>query len=181
MRTRDSKRLVIDTDVAQSSGGESATDPRAINCRDFLIQVRVLDYRVVMTKEINDEWRRHRSGFAFEWRASMYARRRIEHVDPPAYEELQDKVTSTTIDADEIENMEKDFHLLQAALATDQTITSLDETIRRLFKRASQQVGEIRNIIWVNPDKTAVEHPIAWLQNGAPPEAHRKLYAENTI
>ena len=77
----------------------------------------------------------------------------------------------------DIEALRKDFHLLQAALATDQTVISLDETIRGLFKRASQQVGEIRNIIWVNPDRTAEEHPIVWLQNGAPPEACRRLSA----
>ena len=72
--------------------------------------------------------------------------------------------------------MEKDFHLLQAALATDQTIISCDQTVRKLFKRASQGVGEIRHIIWVNPDR-ADEQPIAWLQNGAPPETHRRLFA----
>ena len=73
--------------------------------------------------------------------------------------------------------MEKDFHLLQAALATDRTVISLDETVRDLFKRASQQVGEIQRIIWVNPDRTAEEQPIIWLQNGAPPETHRRLSA----
>ena len=77
---------------------------------------------------------------------------------------------------DEIEIYEKDFHLLQAALATDQTVISLDETIRQLFARASQQVGEIRHIIWVNPDRTE-EHSITWLQNGAPSETHRRLSA----
>ena len=71
--------------------------------------------------------------------------------------------------------MQKDFHLLQAALATDRTVISLDETVRRLFVHASQQVGEIRDIIWVNPDRTAEEQPIEWLQNGAPPEPHRQL------
>ena len=60
---------------------------------------------------------------------------------------------------------------------TDQTIISLDETVRRLFKRASQQVGEIRGIIWVNPDHTTEEQPIIWLQNDAPPEPHRQLSA----
>ena len=174
---RDSKRLVIDTDVARASGDEEATDPRAIHCRDFLKAVRSQNHRVVMTREISSEWKNHQSHFALEWRASMYARRRIESIDPPAYDELRDdKVTGTTTAADEIENMEKDFHLLQAALATDQTVISLDETIRRLFGRASQQVGGIRGIIWVNPDK-AEEQPIAWLQNGAPPESRRCLSA----
>ena len=77
----------------------------------------------------------------------------------------------------DIEALRKDFHLLQAALATDQTVISLDENIRRLFKRASQQVGEIQGIIWVNPDRTTEEQPITWLQNGTPPEAHRRLPA----
>ena len=177
MRSRNSKRLVIDTDVAQASGDEDATDPRAINCRDFLKEVRSQDHRVVMTRKISDEWKRHRSGFALEWRVSMDARRRIDRIDPPEDKELQDKVTNTASDENEIEAIEKDFHLLQAALATDQTIISLDETVRQLFKRASQQIGEIRYIIWVNPDRTAVEQPITWLQNGAPPEAHRQLSA----
>ena len=175
MRSRDSKRLVIDTDVAQASGDEDATDPRAINCRDFLKEVRSQDHRVVMTREISDEWKRHQSRFALEWRVSMDARRKIDRINPPEYADIQAKVTNTASEEDKIEVMEKDFHLLQAALATDQTIISLDETIRELFKRASQSVGEIRDIIWINPDRTAEEHPIAWLQNGAPREPHRQL------
>ena len=177
MRARDSKQLVIDTDVAQASGDEDATNPRAINCRDFLKEVMSQDHRVVMTREISDEWKRHQSRFAFEWRVSMDARRRIDRIDPPEDNELRDKVTNTTSNEDEIGAMEKDFHLLQAALVTGQTIISLDETVRVLFKRVSQQVGEIRNIIWVNPDRTAEEHPIAWLRNGAPAEAERRLSA----
>ena len=51
MSARDSKRLVIDTDVVQSSGDEDATDPRAIHCRDFLKEVRSQNHRVVMTKK----------------------------------------------------------------------------------------------------------------------------------
>ena len=55
--------------------------------------------------------------------------------------------------------MRKDFHLLEAAWATDQTIISLDETIRQLFARAAQRVGEIRDIVWVNPERTEEEEP----------------------
>lgn len=182
MRARDSKKLVIDADVAGASGSKTSPGPTAKHCRDFLNTVLSLSHQVVMTEKIRDEWKRHASPFARRWRMSMYARRKIDRIsNPPENEELRAKIVNTARSEKQSENMEKDFHLLQAALATDQTIISLDETIRRLFKRASQQVGEIRNIIWVNPDKTAVEHPIAWLQNGAPSEAPRKLYAENTI
>ena len=177
MRARDSKRLVIDADVARASGSETATHPRAEHCRDFLNAVLSLNHRMVMTEQINNEWKNHQSRFARRWRVSMDARKKIERVNPPEYAEIQAKVTNTASTEDEIEVMDKDFHLLQAALATDQTIISLDETIRGLFKRASQSVGEIRGIIWVNPDRTAEEQPITWLQNGAPPEAHRQLSA----
>ncbi len=176
MRVRDSKRLVIDADVARASGSETATHPRAERCRDFLNAVLSLSHRIVMTEKINNEWKNHQSRFARRWRVSMDARKKIDRINPPEDENLQTKVTTTTHDADEIDFMEKDFHLLQAALATDQTVISLDETVRGLFKRASQQVGEIRNIIWVNPDQPG-EEPILWLQNSAPPEAHRRLSA----
>ena len=176
MRARDSKRLVIDADVARASGSETATHPRAEHCRDFLSAILSLSYRIVMTEKISNEWKNHRSRFARRWRVSMDARKKIDRINPPEYAELRDKVTNTASDEDEIEVMQKDFHLLQAALATDHTIVSLDETVRGLFAHASQQVGEIRNIIWVNPDRSA-EEPITWLQNGAPPEGHRQLSA----
>ena len=174
MRAKDSKRLVIDADVARASGSETATHPRAEHCRDFLSAILSLSYRIVMTEKINNEWKNHRSRFARRWRVSMDARKKIDRINPPEYAELRDKVTNTASDEDEIEVMQKDFHLLQAAIATDHTIVSLDETVRGLFAHASQQVGEIRNIIWVNPDRPA-EEPIGWLQNGAPPETHRRL------
>ncbi|MDE0681362.1 MAG: hypothetical protein OXI63_00485 [Candidatus Poribacteria bacterium] len=177
MRARDSKQLVIDADVARASGSETAAHPRAEHCRDFLNAVLSLSHRIVMTEKINNEWKNHQSRFARRWRVSMDARKKINRIDPPEDEELQAKVTTTTNNTDEIEAIQKDFHLLQAALATDQTVISLDETIRRLFKQASQRVSEIRNIIWVNPDRTAEEQPITWLQNGAPPEPQRQLSA----
>lgn len=180
MRARNSKQLVIDADVAQASGDEGATDPRAINCRDFLKGVMTQNHRIVMTRRINSEWKRHQSRFALEWRASMDARRRVDRIDPPEYDELQNKVTNTADSEDDIEMMQKVFHLLEAALATDKTVISLDQTVRTLFAQASQQVGEIRDIVWVNPDRTAEEEPIVWLKNGAPPEAHRQLSAYPT-
>ena len=90
---------------------------------------------------------------------------------------MSDEIERTAVGERDIEALRKDFHLLQAALATDQTIISLDETVRGFFTRASQQVSEIQNVIWINPNRTAEEQPITWLRNGAPPEAHRCLSA----
>ena len=72
-------------------------------------------------------------------------------------------------------------HLIEAALETDKTIISLDETVRMLYAQVSQQVGEIRDIIWVNPERTTEEQPITWLKNGALPEVHRQLSAYQPV
>ena len=181
MRAVDSKQLVIDTDVAQASGSEEAIHPRAKHCRDFLQEVLSLGHSVVMTPEISNEWKRHRSGFARRWRVSMDARKKVYRVNAPANEELRDEIEKTAVHETEIEVMRKDFHLLEAARETDQTIISLDETVRGLFARAVQRVGEIRDIVWVNPEHTEEEEPLVWLQNGAPPEDHRKLRAWGTV
>ena len=71
--------------------------------------------------------------------------------------------------------MRKDFHLLEAARISDQTIISLERRVRRHFAYAAQRVDEIEDIVWVNPNRTEEEEPLVWLQNGAPPEDHRKL------
>ncbi len=50
----------------------------------------------------------------------MDARKKVYRINPPADEKLRAK----------LEEMRKDFHLLGAALETDEIIISLDETIR---------------------------------------------------
>ncbi len=178
MSKKNTKRLVIDTDVVKASGGETATHPTSKNCRDFLMTVRTLNYRVVISDEIRKEWDEHASNFARRWWGAMERRKKMCDIgNPRKNKNLRTKILNTARSEKQIKAMEKDFHLLNAALATDQTIISREKRVRQLFKRASQQVCEIQGIIWVNPDKTAEEHPIAWLQNGAPPEAYRRLSA----
>jgi len=176
MRSRGLKRLVVNASVARAAGGKGATASVSINCTEFLETFRdECPHHIVMTPELSEEWNAHQSNFAARWLKSMIARKRFNYIAPLQDTALSDKIDTTATGETDIEALRKDFHLLHAALATDQTVISLDETIRRLFGRASQQVGEIRNIIWVNPDK-AEEQPIVWLQNGAPPEAHRRLF-----
>ena len=105
----------------------------------------------------------------------MIARRRFDYVEPLVNRVLRGKIEGTATGENEVEAMRKDFHLLEAARETDQTIISLDETARGCFARATQRVGEIRHIVWVNPDCTE-EEPLVWIQNGVPPEDCRQLH-----
>ena len=178
MRSRDSKRLVVNASVARAAGGEEATASVSINCTEFLETFRdECPHHVAMTPELSEEWEENQSKFAATWLRSMIARKRFDYEDPPVNQVLRDEIEGTATRETEIEVMRKDFHLLKAARETDHIIISLDETIRRLFARAAERVGEIRDIVWVNPERMEEEEPIEWLQNGAPLEDHRKLRA----
>ena len=68
----------------------------------------------------------------------------------------------------------KDVHLVEAALATDRLITSQDERVRSVLRTASNNVGELKRIVWVNPIR-GDETPTDWLRDGAKTEEHRLL------
>lgn len=170
-----SRRLVIDASVAQSSGGEDATFPTSKHCRDFLKAVLSICHRIVLTPEIQAEWHKHQSNFARKWLVSMFARKKVEQAGSVMNQNLRDRIDAAAAENEKTRAaMLKDVHLLEAALATDETIIALDEIVRELFAKASMSVGEIRNVVWVNTDK-ADEKSLAWLEGGAKAEKKRRL------
>ncbi|BAY10773.1 hypothetical protein NIES2098_39490 [Calothrix sp. NIES-2098] len=171
-----SKRLVIDASVARSSGGEEATYPTSVNCRDFLKAVLDICHQVVMTPDIKTEWDKHQSNFARKWRTQMVAKRKFKFEEIPINSDLWKQIESIAANDKECWEMTKDLRLIEAALATDKIVISLDDnTARTLFSRASDKVDELQHIVWVNPDKIEVEKPIEWLKNGAEVESDRLL------
>ena len=169
-----SRRLVIDASVLHAAGPEGATFPTSKNCRDFLEAVRSICHRVVMTPDIGDEWRRHLSPFARKWRVSMEAKKKVYRTEPVPDADLCGRILDTAASQKEQDALQKDLRLVEAALAADNSIAALDDTVRRAFRKAANSVGEIRRIVWINPAKTE-ERPIVWLEEGAKIENARQL------
>ena len=174
MGRKDSRRLVIDTDVAGAAGNEDCVHPTGERCRDFLIAVRDNGLRVVLTPEIRGEWRRHQSNFTLKWRRWMNGRKKFVYIEPTPNRALLDRLRRVDATGDEMDAMIKDWPLVEAAMETDRTVASRESVVRTLFAKACGQVGELRAIVWVNPVEPE-EEPIAWLEQGAPPDEHRKL------
>lgn len=177
MSAKRSKRLVIDASIARAAGGPDATFPTSKHCRDFLQDVVTICHRIVMTTEINEEWRRHQSTFARRWLVSMYARKKVyweDTVQPDA--NLRARISQAATSEAGRAALLKDCCLVEAALATDWTVTSLDDRVRQLLGDVAQQLGELRPIVWVNPD-VQEENCHRWLQTGADPERERQLGA----
>jgi hypothetical protein len=181
MKAKQSKRLVIDASVARACGGPQAIHPTSMHCRDFLESVLNICHQVVMTSEIRNEWDKHQSRFALEWRKNMVAKRKLIPLkdlplDQMLWKELEDSATTDK----HRQQIVKDICLLEAALATDKIVISLDDnTARKYFSQAAQQIqslqDSLKDIIWVNPDHVEQEQPIAWLTKGAPYEENRTL------
>jgi hypothetical protein len=177
MKAKLSKILVIDASIARSCGQPEATYPTSVHCREFLEHVLSICHRIVMTPEIRDEWNKHASRFARSWMSQMIARKKLIAMPTlpidSALWNLLEKLAETDKQRGDIV---KDIHLLEAALATDQIIISLDEqTARKYFTQAAQTIETLQPITWVNPDKIEKEQPIAWLLAGCPNEKNRTL------
>ncbi|HBE19236.1 MAG TPA: hypothetical protein DEG17_14545 [Cyanobacteria bacterium UBA11149] len=171
-----SKCLVIDASVAHAAGGEKAIYPTSVYCRDFLKAVLDICHKFVMTPDIREEWNNHQSQFARKWRSQMVAKGKFEFLDVSVNQELWDKIDAIAATDKQRRDMFKDLRLIEAAIATDKTVISLDDnTARKLFSRAATEVDELKDIVWVNPTKVEEEKPIEWLKNGANPEENRLL------
>lgn len=63
----------------------------------------------------------------------------------------------------------KDLHLIEAALAADRIVISLDDNARAFFR-----VDAAKEVVWVNPVDQG-GHAICWLRQGANPVDEWKL------
>lgn len=166
--------IVIDANVARSAGPEGATHPTSKRCRDFLLAVEKLEFHIVSTLALREEWNKHQSAFFKLWRAQMMGKKRIDVLSVEINENLREKLNKVAKSERERDDMIKDYHLLEAALESDRRVVSCETLVRRHFAHACKSVGEINAILWINPtDET--EGIFMWLENGAPDEEKRRL------
>ena len=181
------KSIVVDASVARAANDKvqkvppnpPATAYWPLLCAQFLKGMLEGRYIAVFSETQNEEWNKHRSAYSAKWLLGMTSRKQIRYVrytDPL----LETKAQATQTSDKEKNAMKKDFHLIEAALASGQAIVSLDDTARGLFSQVAKSVSELRKIVWGNPGKPD-EELLQWLQCSAPAEAKRQLgYGSNT-
>jgi hypothetical protein len=168
-----SRVLVIDASIARAAGDVSM-HPTSRSCREFLQAVRDLGHCMAMTDPIREEWNKHQSGFARQWRTSMMARRKIKPVEIPSRLSLEKRIKLAVVKKDVLAIIEKDRHLIEAALMTDERVASLDDKVRNCLRDHCSKLPEVASVCWVNP-KNPTEGAVAWLKSGAPADRFRTL------
>jgi hypothetical protein len=127
-----------------------------------------------MTEAIYAEWKQHQGRWSRAWLAKMTSSKRVAHQTVGEDAGLRQAIArALTSDADRVA-VDKDAHLVEAALAADRIVASCDENARRPFRIAAVKVRRLRSLIWVNPTYPA-EDCAEWLRRGAPAQAERKL------
>ncbi len=104
----------------------------------------------------------------------MTARKKVRVVLPTADASVLEKLKKAQMGEKNEAAILKDVLLVEAALATDSVVASLDEEVRSLLSAFSKQWGQIKTVAWVNPTKDE-DTAIAWLSSGALPEKERLL------
>ena len=104
----------------------------------------------------------------------MMARKKLNLVRLEESEDLRQKIDLINIPQASKTAMLKDCHLIEAAIATERRVVSLDVVARKLFSAASHNIEEIKDVIWVNP-VTDSELVMAWLKEGAPVQVKWQL------
>jgi hypothetical protein len=168
------QRLVIDASVARAAGGKDAVHEAARACRDALLGVLRYCHQIVATDDILSEWRRHRSRFSSTWLVSMYARKRVWRGGVPTNADLHEQIASSIDNARRRAAFEKDFHLVEAAIATDQIIMTLDKELKGILFACCGSFAQLQRILWPDPAEPAIDLD-TWLKEGARPETRLLL------
>lgn len=95
-------------------------------------------------------------------------------LDDVTLQGFQEKISRHVTNEVSLEEMLKDIHLLEGALATDKIVASRNDSERDLFRLVSSRIGEIQEIMWVNPDAES-QYCLDWLKRGACVDPKRQL------
>jgi hypothetical protein len=176
MKKMKSKCLVIDTCVVRASGQKKSKNKNSRYCRKLLDEILRICHRVVITDDIVSEWDKHESSYAVRWRSRMKDRRKIVDVQYAQGKKVRSRITHRTRKHSDRtrEAIIKDIPFVEAALASDLVIISLDDEAKRLFRELAEKMDVLGSIIWMNP-LTEKDTLFPWLEKGAKPQKNLQL------
>lgn len=135
--------------------------------RAFLDAVITICHRAVVTPSILAEWDRHQSTYFRHWRAAMHKKSKLLAVPADRRPKLRARILEANFGTAQRAPAEKDVHLVEAALAADKIVCSLESEAPELFARVAERYEPISEVAWANPGSHA-DALRSWLEEGAP-------------
>lgn len=170
-----SRRILLDASIAGCAGTRAeATDPATLACRDALKALSASESRAAFTPHSFEEWKRHRGTYSYAWLTSMHARRRVEFLPEPRANRGFRKAAAKRFGTEPptLEKVQKDQHLVEAALAHHAPVLSRDDRMRSHMRALCGLHRELSRVHWVSP---LDENCCQWLEAGAPDDPERRI------
>jgi len=159
-----SRRLVVDTNVARSAG--ESQHPVSDACRQVMETMFNEQHQVVLSATQFMEWQKHQSGYSKRWLVRMKAKKLWCVLSPEPDSGLAARAKEIPCAEEVRQEILKDLHLLENALATDRVVLSMETNVFRLFATYKKALKVPRAVAWVNPTDDAAAC-MAWLLAGA--------------
>jgi len=176
--------IVVDTSVARSAGTSGKPLPEA--CRKVLAAIYNYDHKVAISKSVHAEWmkpiqgrdgqrRSYASLIAIQWLKDMQSAGRVENVILEVNSALRQRALQGLKSNPQVSSsagpVEKDFHLVETALLSNNRVISLDARMFHHLGNLQEIANEVCAVMWVNPVQ---QNAADWLEAGAndKPEYH---------
>lgn len=168
-----SRLFVIDASVARSCG--TGSTPPAPQCTLMLNTILTVCHRAALSQELKEEWDKHgkRSRYFTRWWKDMTSRRKIVPQQLRRLSELKGRIGNVA-DQQNIPLLDKDAHLVAAAIQDKARVIALDDHAREHFAELTNYISELDLVIWINPQEETPQL-IAWLESGAPDEPFYRI------
>lgn len=177
------KQLVLDASVALGSNdqmfnpaGQTAGDQN----RKCLQAIWEEGHVAVFNRQLQEEWRKHASPYGLSWLQNMTQKSRTVVEEGDRFSELlRPACLCQVVDAHR-KALEKDFHLVQSALAAGQLILSNEARFPSFLATACRTVPALLKLYFGGP---VIEGEACrlWIKAGAEKEYERRVdqWAEN--
>ena len=159
-----SRRLVVDTNVAFSASEKEM--PVSGACRKVMETMLKEQHKVVLSATQFMEWQKHQSGFSKLWLVRMKAKKLWHLLTPEPDSGLAARARKIVCTEEVRQEMLKDLHLLENALATDKVVLSMETNVFRLFSEHKKVLKVPQPVAWVNPADD-IGACLAWIEAGA--------------
>lgn len=178
-----SKQLVLDASLSLGSNdlmfnpvGDIAGDRN----RKCLQAVWEEEHMAVFNRQLQREWRTHASPYAKLWLQNMIRKSRTLIAEGDVFSRLKEPACRCQTPDAQRAALEKDFHLVQSALATGQVILSNETRFPRYVANACPAVPELLGLHFGGPSVEG-EPCRLWIKAGAEKERTRRIdvWAEN--
>lgn len=130
-----------------------------------------------MTIDIKKQWDLVKSKIANQFLSTMATRNRIENLKSIT-NNIKLQFQNLTCPQNIRVPLERDIHLIEAALDVDKIVISKDKKARLKFCIISDELEDIKVIMWADPTMTE-DSAIIWLENSMPKDNNKFLNSTN--